>query len=127
VVRLYAQRSPAYREWQRVSGRGDIVQRCPTFFIAAGLIATVLLCSCEEPFAAQRDAMVREQIEARGIRNPDVLRAMRSTPRHLFVPTAVRPHELYVLRGNQSGSELDDWLQAEEEIRRAEEQPVNER
>ncbi len=36
--------------------------------------------------------MVREQIEARGIRNPDVLRAMRATPRHLFVPTAVRPY-----------------------------------
>ncbi len=27
-----------------------------------------------------------------------------------------RAYELYVLRGNQSGSELDDWLQAEEEI-----------
>jgi hypothetical protein len=30
-----------------------------------------------------------------------------------------RAYELYVLRGNQSGSELDDWLQAEEEILRA--------
>jgi len=35
-------------------------------------------------------------------------------------------HKLYVQRGNQSGSELDDWLQAEEEIRRAKEQPTNE-
>ena len=32
-----------------------------------------------------------------------------------------RAYELYVLRGNQSGSELDDWLQAEEEIQEAEE------
>jgi len=32
-----------------------------------------------------------------------------------------RAFELYVLHGNQSGSELDDWLQAEEEVRRAEE------
>ena len=31
-----------------------------------------------------------------------------------------RAYELYVERGNESGSELDDWLQAEEEIRRAE-------
>ena len=38
-----------------------------------------------------------------------------------------RAQELYVLRGNQSGSEYDDWLQPEEGIRRAEEQPVNER
>jgi len=32
-----------------------------------------------------------------------------------------RAHELYVDRGNQSGSELDDWLQAEEEILQAQE------
>jgi len=29
-----------------------------------------------------------------------------------------RAYELYVQRGNQSGSELDDWLQAEQEILR---------
>jgi hypothetical protein len=33
-----------------------------------------------------------------------------------------RAYELYVERGNPSGSELDDWLQAEEEIQRAAEQ-----
>ena len=32
-----------------------------------------------------------------------------------------RAYELYVQRGNQSGSELDDWLQAEEEIVQADE------
>jgi hypothetical protein len=37
-----------------------------------------------------------------------------------------RAYELYVLGGNQSGSELDDWLQAEEEIRRGTEQAVDE-
>jgi hypothetical protein len=31
----------------------------------------------------------------------------------------LRAYELYVERGNESGSELDDWLQAEEEIRSA--------
>jgi hypothetical protein len=31
-----------------------------------------------------------------------------------------RAHELYVARGYHSGSELDDWLQAEEEILHAE-------
>jgi len=35
--------------------------------------------------------MVREQIEARGVRDPEVLRVMRETPRHLFVPEALRP------------------------------------
>ncbi|MGD0869660.1 MAG: protein-L-isoaspartate(D-aspartate) O-methyltransferase [Bryobacteraceae bacterium] len=38
----------------------------------------------------QRERMVADQIESRGIRNPDVLRVIRSTPRHLFVPTNVR-------------------------------------
>ena len=37
-----------------------------------------------------------------------------------------RAYELYIERGNESGSELDDWLQAEEEIRRAEEESLDE-
>jgi len=37
-----------------------------------------------------------------------------------------RAYELYVQRGNQSGSELDDWRQAEDEIRRAQDQLVDE-
>ena len=37
-----------------------------------------------------------------------------------------RAYELHIQRGSQSGSELDDWLQAEEEIRTAEEQTVKE-
>ena len=38
----------------------------------------------------QRDRMVREQIEARGVRDPKVLRAMRTVPREQFVPSSVR-------------------------------------
>jgi hypothetical protein len=34
-----------------------------------------------------------------------------------------RAYELYVERGDRSGSELDDWLQAEEEVLQAQEQP----
>ena len=37
-----------------------------------------------------------------------------------------RAHELYVQRGNQSGSEFDDWLQAEEEVLQAQEQVTDE-
>jgi len=33
--------------------------------------------------------MVREQIEARGVTHPEVLRAMRAVPRHRFVDTAL--------------------------------------
>jgi hypothetical protein len=37
-----------------------------------------------------------------------------------------RAHELYLRRGNQPGSEIDDWLQAEAQIRRAEEDAIDE-
>jgi len=35
-----------------------------------------------------------------------------------------RAYELYVQRGNQSGSALEDWLQAEEEILQAQEEAL---
>ncbi|KHK04238.1 protein-L-isoaspartate(D-aspartate) O-methyltransferase [Desulfovibrio sp. TomC] len=38
-----------------------------------------------------RERMVRDQIEARGVSHPDVLRAMRKVPRHLFVEEALIP------------------------------------
>ncbi len=43
-----------------------------------------------EAYALAREAMVREQLEARGIRDPRVLAAMRSVPRHEFVQAAHR-------------------------------------
>ncbi|HEV2689383.1 MAG TPA: DUF2934 domain-containing protein [Bryobacteraceae bacterium] len=36
-----------------------------------------------------------------------------------------RAHELYISRGSASGSELDDWLQAEEEIMEAQERQID--
>lgn len=39
-----------------------------------------------DPYAAKRRWMVDSSIEARGIRDPAVLDAMRSVPRHVFVP-----------------------------------------
>jgi protein-L-isoaspartate(D-aspartate) O-methyltransferase len=38
------------------------------------------------PRSDERNRMVERQIEARGIRNPRVLAAMREIPRHLFIP-----------------------------------------
>jgi protein-L-isoaspartate(D-aspartate) O-methyltransferase len=43
-----------------------------------------------DEYAAARGRMVREQIEARGVRDARVLAAMRRVPRHLFVPDHVR-------------------------------------
>jgi len=44
----------------------------------------------QDPRAAERARMVREQIESRDAHNPAVLRALRSVPRHLFMPEEVR-------------------------------------
>ena len=41
-------------------------------------------------YVRQREEMVRRQIETRGIRDANVLAAMRKVPRHLFVSEALR-------------------------------------
>lgn len=73
-----------------LSGEGTPI--VPRAIASACLGCSLLLFSLEDPFTLQRERMVREQIEARGIRNADVLRMMRSTPRHLFVPEDVREY-----------------------------------
>ncbi len=40
-------------------------------------------------YKRQREEMVRKQIEARGVKDPNVLSAMRKIPRHLFVSEAL--------------------------------------
>ena len=49
-----------------------------------------LLLRAQDRFGAQRERMVRDQIVSLGIRNAAVLKAMRVTPRHSFVPAGVR-------------------------------------
>ncbi len=41
-------------------------------------------------FEVLRDKMVSQQIEARGLKNSEILRAMGAVPRHLFVPLKYR-------------------------------------
>jgi len=41
--------------------------------------------------ATERTAMVKAQIEARGVKDPAVLAAMHRVPRHEFVPATARP------------------------------------
>jgi protein-L-isoaspartate(D-aspartate) O-methyltransferase len=54
------------------------------------VLAVGLVACAEDTYQAQRERMVREQIERRGIGNAKVLQAMRDTPRHLFVPLPLR-------------------------------------
>lgn len=43
-----------------------------------------------DPFLLRRRRMVAEQIHGRKLHDPDVLSAMRTVPRHLFVPMEIR-------------------------------------
>ncbi len=43
-----------------------------------------------DPMRSEREQMVERQIAARGVRDPQVLQAMRTVPRHLFVPAEQR-------------------------------------
>ena len=58
------------------------------------IAAMLLLAACSQAAAADRDAerlaMVRTQIEARGVRDARVLDALRAVERHLFVPEDVK-------------------------------------
>ena len=44
-----------------------------------------------DQYGSQRLIMVRDQVEARGVKNPELLAAMRTIPRELFVPEGIRP------------------------------------
>ncbi len=61
---------------------------------AALILAAMPACSpageSEGDLVAQRDAMVRTQIEARGVTDPATLAAMRAVPRHEFLPLRLR-------------------------------------
>lgn len=43
-----------------------------------------------DPYQHEREEMVRQQIELRGVRDRRVLEAMRAIPRHVFVPESER-------------------------------------
>src|SRR5438445_879214 len=93
--------------YENTSRRGERRgwMRCRRFWIAAVLGAQLLAPGCGDGFdgsdagapssdptrQAERERMVERQIEARGVKDTAVLRAMRQVPRHLFVPVSYAP------------------------------------
>src|SRR5450830_1662976 len=71
-----------------------VQERHPRGAAAAAALAAVGVLyagGCQgpaDPMQKKRNDMVERQIAARGIRDPRVLEAMRTVPRHLFVPPA---------------------------------------
>ena len=58
--------------------------------VVSCLVATIPAGGQDRDWRAERERMVREQIEARGVRDPDVLEAMRTVRRERFVPSSAR-------------------------------------
>ena len=61
------------------------------WWMLVALVVPVALLWAADPYQKQRDQMVREQMEARGVRSRQVLGVMRAVPRHLFVPPDLAP------------------------------------
>ena len=59
-------------------------------FILLPLLTAAPLRAGDDPYDDLRHAMVRDQIQGRGIADQRVLKAMSAIPRHLFVPEDLR-------------------------------------
>lgn len=69
--------------------------QAPVFLLLLTILPDTLFAESEpDEFAHLRNQMVSQQIEARGLKDPEILRAMRVVPRHLFVPSKYR-HSAY--------------------------------
>jgi protein-L-isoaspartate(D-aspartate) O-methyltransferase len=69
-----------------------------------------LSARAQDPFEEPRRNMVDQQLRRRGIRQTELLNAMETVPRHLFVPERVRP-EAYVDEPVPAGPDGEALLQ----------------
>lgn len=87
----------SHRDWGKIKkGRVMSRTRWTPLVLFLSVLALVTRFSpararqTDDGHASARRQMVEEQLAARDIRDPGVLKAMRQVPRHLFVPPAAR-------------------------------------
>lgn len=88
----------ASREPDRPIGRRGVPVALGLFFLGISLTVSPVPTLGQDRYAEKRAAMVRESVEAEGVRNPLVLNAMRTVPRHEFV-LAKNLREAYIDKG----------------------------
>jgi len=74
------------------------MQRRPPQILATMCLVMAQFPACgfaAQDYATQRQRMVVEEIEAAGVTEPRVLEAMRTTPRHEFVPAGFRQYAYF--------------------------------
>ena len=62
-----------------------------TVWIISFTIASLIFAQNDKDYEELREAMVKTQIESRGIKDEDVLSVMRDVPRHLFIDESLWP------------------------------------
>ena len=62
-----------------------------TVWIISFTIASLIFAQNDKDYEELREAMVKTQIESRGIKDEDVLSVMRDVPRHLFINESLWP------------------------------------
>ena len=77
--------------------RGYFAVICVAMLFAT--ITTSAQAQSEAEFAKQRKTMVEYAVRRAGVKDPRVLKAMNATPRHQFVPKAIRSSRSYLDAG----------------------------
>ena len=62
-----------------------------TVWIISFTIASLIFAQNDKDYEELREAMVKTQIESRGVKDEDVLSVMRDVPRHLFIDESLWP------------------------------------
>ena len=62
-----------------------------TVWIFSFTIASLIFAQNDKDYEELREAMVKTQIESRGVKDEDVLSVMRDVPRHLFIDESLWP------------------------------------
>src|SRR5580704_5314492 len=78
-------------------GRRSTLATAIATCLAAGwsLICLSVHAQPRDPFTALRNRMVDDEIVKEGIKNPAVINAMRTVPRHRFLTKKFRPEDAY--------------------------------
>lgn len=89
--------APRFRQGRLVMFLGSRKLALAIGLLTGGLLANALSAQelAADPYAAARQQLVETRIQPAGVKNPEVLRVMRETPRHEFVPEAMRPRAYY--------------------------------
>lgn len=74
------------------AGTETVSTATTTAVVAAATTTTTTTTTKPDPYLEVRHRMVEDQIEARGVSDPLVLEAMRTVPRHRFVPDDLIDH-----------------------------------